>query len=114
MLPISHPTAAVQRQPAFSKKPRACSASRYLLRIRQAEKIDLSGTLRDFDQQSRGNADAPQIGAEFQVAVAQVPSQVVGDIPATVPRALLPWFIQNPILERSPTIDRIRSLRILC
>jgi hypothetical protein len=44
--------------------------------------------------------------------IVQVPSQVVGDVPATVPRALLPEFIANLILERSPTIGRIRSLRI--
>jgi hypothetical protein len=37
----------------------------------------------------------------------------VTDVPANVPRALLPEFIANLIVERSPTIGRIRNLRIL-
>ncbi|TAM08243.1 MAG: hypothetical protein EPN70_00840 [Paraburkholderia sp.] len=43
----------------------------------------------------------------------QVPSQLVTNIPANVPRALLPEFIANLILERSPMIGKIRNLRIL-
>ncbi|RQH05013.1 hypothetical protein [Paraburkholderia dinghuensis] len=45
--------------------------------------------------------------------IVHVPSQVVADIPANVPRALLPEFIATLIVERSPTIGRIRNLRIL-
>jgi hypothetical protein len=45
--------------------------------------------------------------------IAQVPSQLVRDVPANVPRALLPEYITNLILERSPTIGRIRNLRVL-
>ena len=45
--------------------------------------------------------------------IVPVPSQVVGDVPATVPRALLPEFVTNLIVERSPSIGRIRNLRIL-
>ena len=45
--------------------------------------------------------------------IVHVPAQVVGDVPATVPRALLPEFVTNLILTRSPTIGRIRNLRIL-
>jgi len=52
-------------------------------------------------------ASAPE---EF---IVQVPSQLVTDIPANVPRALLPEFISDLIVERSPTIGKIRNLRIL-
>ncbi|MEM5426763.1 hypothetical protein [Paraburkholderia ferrariae] len=52
-------------------------------------------------------ASAPE---EF---IVQVPSQFVTDIPANVPRALLPEFISGLIVERSPTIGKIRNLRIL-
>ena len=45
--------------------------------------------------------------------IVQVPSQLVTDIPANVPRALLPEFIANLIVERSPAIGKIRNLRIL-
>lgn len=45
--------------------------------------------------------------------IAQVPSQLVIDVPVTVPRALLPEFLADLIRERSPTIGRIRNLRIL-
>jgi len=48
--------------------------------------------------------------AEFIVLV---PSQVVRDIPANVPRALLPEYIAALIAERSPTIGKIRNLRVL-
>jgi hypothetical protein len=43
----------------------------------------------------------------------RVASQVVDDIPANIPRALLPEFIADLILKRSPHIGRIRDLRIL-
>jgi hypothetical protein len=45
--------------------------------------------------------------------IVQVPSQLVEDIPANVPRALLPEYITDLILTRSPQIGRIRYLRIL-
>ena len=45
--------------------------------------------------------------------IVQVPSQLVGDVPANFPRALLPEFIGELILSRSPQIGRIRRLRIL-
>lgn len=45
--------------------------------------------------------------------IVQVPSQLVTDVPANVPRALLPEFIASLIIERSPTIGKIRNLRIL-
>ena len=52
-------------------------------------------------------ASAPE---EF---IVQVPSQLVTDIPPGVPRALLPELIANLIVERSPSIGKIRNLRIL-
>jgi hypothetical protein len=45
--------------------------------------------------------------------IVHVPSQLVTDVPANVPRALLPEFIANLIVERSPSIGKIRNLRIL-
>lgn len=42
-----------------------------------------------------------------------VPSQLVDGIPADVPAALLPEYITDLILQRSPTIGRIKDLRIL-
>ncbi|MFM0084511.1 hypothetical protein P0D72_37415 [Paraburkholderia sediminicola] len=45
--------------------------------------------------------------------IVNVPSQLVCDVPATVPPALLPEFITRLILQRSPRIGRIRNLRIL-
>jgi hypothetical protein len=45
--------------------------------------------------------------------IVHVPSQLVSDIPANIPRALLPEYIANLIVERSPSIGRIRNLRIL-
>ncbi|MFL9922325.1 hypothetical protein PQR75_45150 [Paraburkholderia fungorum] len=45
--------------------------------------------------------------------IVQVPSQLVEDIPANVPRALLPEYITDLILKRSPRIGKIRYLRIL-
>jgi hypothetical protein len=47
------------------------------------------------------------------VFIVHVPSQMVCNVPATVPRALLPEFIIKLILERSPSIGRIRNLRII-
>ncbi|ASW04443.1 hypothetical protein [Paraburkholderia aromaticivorans] len=45
--------------------------------------------------------------------IVQVPGQVISDVPASVPRALLPEFIADLIRQRSPKIGRIRNLRIL-
>ncbi|WP_207001267.1 hypothetical protein [Trinickia mobilis] len=45
--------------------------------------------------------------------IVRAPSQLVEDIPANVPRALLPEYITELILKRSPRIGKIRNLRIL-
>jgi len=45
--------------------------------------------------------------------IAQVPSQVVDDVPANIPRALVPEFVTDLILKRSPGIGKIRDLRLL-
>ena len=45
--------------------------------------------------------------------IAKVPSQVVEDVPANIPRALLPEYIADLILKRSARIGKIRHLRIL-
>jgi hypothetical protein len=45
--------------------------------------------------------------------ISHVPSQLVDNVPASVPRALLPEFITDLILKRSPQIGKIRYLRIL-
>jgi hypothetical protein len=52
-------------------------------------------------------ASAPE---EF---IVHVPSQLVSNVPANVPRALLAEYIANLIVERSPSIGKIRNLRIL-
>ena len=45
--------------------------------------------------------------------VVHVPSQLVDDVPANIPRALLPEYIIDMILKRSSQIAKIRNLRIL-
>ena len=45
--------------------------------------------------------------------VVKVSAQVVEDVPANIPRALLPEFITEIILSRSPQIGKIRNLQIL-
>jgi hypothetical protein len=45
--------------------------------------------------------------------IANVASQVVTNIPANMPRVLLPEFIASLTLNRSPAIGKIRNLRIL-
>lgn len=45
--------------------------------------------------------------------IVHVPSQLVQDVPANVPRALLPEYITDLILRRSPRMGKIRHLRIL-
>ncbi|MDP9651952.1 hypothetical protein [Paraburkholderia caledonica] len=45
--------------------------------------------------------------------VVHVPSQLVDDVPANIPRALLPEYITDMILKRSSPIAKIRNLRVL-
>ena len=45
--------------------------------------------------------------------IALVASQLITDVPANIPRALLPEYIADLILKRSPEIAQIRHLRIL-
>lgn len=45
--------------------------------------------------------------------IVHVPSQLVDDVPANIPRALLPEYIAELIRQRSPQIGKIRALRIL-
>ncbi|WP_020071544.1 hypothetical protein [Paraburkholderia caledonica] len=45
--------------------------------------------------------------------VVHVPSQLVDDIPANIPQALLPEYITDMILKRSSQIAKIRNLRVL-
>ncbi|EUC14433.1 hypothetical protein [Paraburkholderia hospita] len=45
--------------------------------------------------------------------IVHVPSQLVEDVPPNVLRALLPEYITELILKRSPQIGRIRYLRVL-
>lgn len=45
--------------------------------------------------------------------IVQVPSQLVEGIPPNIPRALLPEYITELILQRSPGIGHIRNLRVL-
>lgn len=45
--------------------------------------------------------------------IVHVPSQLVDAVPANIPRALLPEYITDMILERSSQIAKIRNLRIL-
>ncbi|WP_392396058.1 hypothetical protein [Paraburkholderia caledonica] len=43
--------------------------------------------------------------------IVHVPSQLLDDIPANIPRALLPEYITDIILKRSSQIAKIRNLR---
>jgi hypothetical protein len=45
--------------------------------------------------------------------IVHLPSPLVDDVPANVPRALLPEYITELILKRSPRIGKIRHQRIL-
>lgn len=45
--------------------------------------------------------------------IGAVPSQLVREVPSTIPPVLLPEFIRNQILQRSPQIANVRSLQIL-
>ncbi|MDN8000950.1 hypothetical protein QZN00_27840 [Burkholderia multivorans] len=45
--------------------------------------------------------------------IVTVPSQLVLNIPSNIAPALLPEFIKNVILQRSPQMAGIRRLRVL-
>lgn len=45
--------------------------------------------------------------------IVSVPSQLVREVPSNIPPVLLPEFIKNQILQRSPRIANIRRLQIL-
>lgn len=89
-------------------------------------KARTTGHSATFGQRAAGN-HVPRTNTTMEIRVAyehslasapeefivQVPSQLVTGIPANVPRALLPEFIANLIVEHSPTIGKIRNLRIL-
>ncbi|XXA12195.1 hypothetical protein P5X00_14555 [Paraburkholderia sp. A2RO-4L] len=45
--------------------------------------------------------------------IAHVPSRIVSDVPANIPRALLPEYIADLILKRSPHMGNVRKVRIL-
>ncbi|PRH25553.1 hypothetical protein [Burkholderia multivorans] len=45
--------------------------------------------------------------------IARVPSQLIDGVPANVPPVLLPEYVTNLILQRSPQIGKIRNLRLL-
>lgn len=51
--------------------------------------------------------------SEPDAFIVQVPSQLVQDVSGNIPRSLLPEYITDLILQRSPTIGRIRNLRII-
>lgn len=51
--------------------------------------------------------------SEPDTFIVQVPSQLVEGIPANIPRALVPEYITDLILSRSPAIGKIRNLRVL-
>lgn len=55
----------------------------------------------------------PSLASALDDYIVHVPSQLVDDIPANIPRALLPEYIADLIRQRSPQIGKIRSLRIL-
>ena len=51
--------------------------------------------------------------SEPDAFIVLVPSQLVEGVPADNPRALLPEYITDLILSKSPTIGKIRNLRVL-
>jgi hypothetical protein len=51
--------------------------------------------------------------SEPDAFIVQVPSQLVQGVAANIPRALLAEYITDLIRQRSPTIGRIRNLRLL-
>lgn len=55
----------------------------------------------------------PSLKNEPDDFIAHVPSQLIDDVAANIPRALLPEYIADLILTRSPQIGKIRHLRTL-
>jgi len=45
--------------------------------------------------------------------IVHVPSQLVDEVPANIPRALLPEYIADLLRQRSSGIGTIRNLRLL-
>ncbi|WP_082160913.1 MULTISPECIES: hypothetical protein [Burkholderia] len=45
--------------------------------------------------------------------IVRVPSQLIDDVPANIPPVLLPEYVTNLILQRSPQIGKVRNLRLL-
>lgn len=45
--------------------------------------------------------------------IVRVPSQLIDGVPANVPTVLLPEYVTNLILQRSPQIGKVRNLRLL-
>jgi hypothetical protein len=45
--------------------------------------------------------------------IVHIPSQLVTDVPADVPREALPDYLTDLIRHRSPRIGKIRNLRLL-
>lgn len=45
--------------------------------------------------------------------IVRVPSQFIDDVPANIPPVLLPEYVTNLILQRSPQIGKVRNLRLL-
>jgi hypothetical protein len=45
--------------------------------------------------------------------IAHVPLQILSDVPANIPLALIPEYITDLILIGSPHIGKVRNLRVL-
>lgn len=45
--------------------------------------------------------------------IVRVPSQLIDDVPANIPPVLLPEYVTNLTLQRSPQIGKVRNLRLL-
>lgn len=45
--------------------------------------------------------------------IAHVPSQILSDVPPNISRALIPEYVTDLILKRSPHIGKVRNLRVL-
>jgi hypothetical protein len=94
----THPTVHFLWRTHRSRARRMCATENPLLNEKNMEvRVTYEHSL----------ASAPE---EF---IVHVPSQLVTDIPANVPRALLPEFITELIIKRSATIGKVRNLRIL-
>ena len=77
------------------------------------------GPLADEDSLFEAESQAADVAYEHSLKIApddfvvNVSAQVVEDVPANIPRALLPEFITEIILSQSPQIGKIRNLRVL-